>query len=200
METPKEPENYPTDPDECRTMNFPPEMPQEPETFSSDSDEHRGKKMLPGISVFKGETLPKPKQVSKEAAQLIAAANDASIRAAIAKKAAGYGFCSGEIAEAAAEDAVAARDAVKAAGIIEQKSGRSNGLMSGIDAAYRVLVEQGRSMRAKEILQIATENQYCELHGFTPDATISAAMETEIKRKGDASRFVKIGKGLFIAR
>jgi hypothetical protein len=188
---PKKPKQkvVPNDEGEHRDMNFPSEIPTSSEDTSAKEQ-------------FDNEykTHPVKQFPAKEAAQLVAAANDASIRAAIAKKAAGYGFCSDEIAEAAAEDATAARDIVKAAGIIEQKSGRSNGLMSGIDAAHRVLIEQGRPMRAKEILKIATDNQYCELHGFTPDATISAAMETEIKRKGDTARFVKVGKGLFIAR
>jgi hypothetical protein len=49
----------------------------------------------------------------------------------------------------------------------------------------------------EEITQLAQERGYCELHGCTSDATISAAMETEMKRKSDASRFAKADKGLF---
>lgn len=156
------------------------------------------------IPAFQDGYEPKNKKNKKagnaDSAQLIAAAREASIRASIAKKAAGYGFCTNKIAEAAAKDADIASDAMKAAGIIEKRGGHTNGMMSGLDAAHKVLQEQGRPMRAKEILKIATENQYCELHGLTPDATIAAAMETEIKRKGETARFAKFGKGLFIAR
>jgi hypothetical protein len=53
-------------------------------------------------------------------------------------------------------------------------------------------------MRAKEITQLAQERGYYELHGATLDATISAAIETEMKRKGETSRFAKADKGLFV--
>ena len=72
--------------------------------------------------------------------------------------------------------------------------------VSGLDAAHRVLSESGRPMKAKEIIETAMQNGYCDLKGATPDLTISAAIQREIKAKGDASRFVKAERGLFAAR
>ena len=53
-------------------------------------------------------------------------------------------------------------------------------------------------MRVKEIAEIALVNGYCKLKGATPEFTISAAIQREIK--SGSSRFVKTGKGLFAAR
>jgi len=78
------------------------------------------------------------------------------------------------------------------------KGGKPNGLLSAIDAAHRVLSEFGRPMRVREILEIALANGYCDLKGATPEFTISAAIQREIK--SGSSRFVKTGKGLFAAR
>ena len=80
------------------------------------------------------------------------------------------------------------------------KSVKPDGLLSGLDAAHKVLVESGRPMRVKEIAEIAIANGYCKLNGATPEFTISAAMQREINRLGDASRFVKAERGLFAAR
>jgi hypothetical protein len=147
------------------------------------------------------ETLPKkqlpPKVTGDAAAQLLAKARAATIRANTARRAFEYGFCSEKIVEDAERDAETARMDVRTAGITERKGGHTIGAMSGLDAAYKVLQEEGRPMRAKEITRIAQERGYCELRGRTPDATISAAMETEMKRKGKDSRFTKVNKGLF---
>jgi len=80
------------------------------------------------------------------------------------------------------------------------KSVKPDGLLSGLDAAHKVLVESGRPMKVKEIADIAIANGYCKLAGATPEFTISAAMQREILQKGAASRFVKPERGLFAAR
>jgi hypothetical protein len=67
-----------------------------------------------------------------------------------------------------------------------------------LDATYKVLQKEEEPMRAKEITQFAQERGYYELHGATLDATISAAMETEMKRKDEIFRFAKADKGLFV--
>ena len=72
--------------------------------------------------------------------------------------------------------------------------------LSGLDAAHRVLTESGCPMKAKEIIETAMENGYCDLKGATPNLTIYAAMLREITTKNESSRFVKTGKGLFAAR
>ena len=80
------------------------------------------------------------------------------------------------------------------------KGGKSNGQMSGLDAAFQVLVETGRAMKVGEIADIALTKGYCKLNGATPELTISAAIQREIKAKNGSSRFVKAGTGLYAAR
>ena len=80
------------------------------------------------------------------------------------------------------------------------KSVKPDGLLSGLDAAHKVLVEAQRPMRVKEIAEIAIANGYCKLDGATPEFTISAAIQREIASTGDASRFVKPERGLFAAK
>jgi len=80
------------------------------------------------------------------------------------------------------------------------KGGKPNGLLSGLDAAHRVLTEAGRPMNAREITETAMRNGYCDLQGKTPVATISAAIQREIKVKQVDSRFVKADRGLFAAK
>ena len=80
------------------------------------------------------------------------------------------------------------------------KSVKPDGLLSGLDAAHKVLVEAQRPMRVKEIAETAIASGYCKLAGATPEFTMSAAMQREILTKGDASRFVKPERGLFAAK
>ena len=80
------------------------------------------------------------------------------------------------------------------------KGGKPNGMLSGLDAAYRVLTEARRPMHVKEIFETAMQNGYCNLRGATPSLTIYAAMQREIAAKGDDSRFVKEERGLFASR
>ena len=80
------------------------------------------------------------------------------------------------------------------------KNGRTDGLLSGLDAAHKVLRESRRPMKVKEIAEIALRNGYCKLNGATPEFTISAAMQREIKNAGNESRFIKAQRGLFAAR
>ena len=79
-------------------------------------------------------------------------------------------------------------------------SGKPNGMLSGLDAAHRVLSESERPMRVKEIADIALRDGLCGLQGLTPEFTISAVIQREIKTKNGDSRFVKTGRGLFAAR
>ena len=72
--------------------------------------------------------------------------------------------------------------------------------LSGINAAYKILVEEARPMKVKEITELAMQRGYCDLPGATPSATISSAIQREIKAKLEASRFVKTDKGMFAAR
>jgi len=80
------------------------------------------------------------------------------------------------------------------------KSVKPDGLLSAVNAAYKVLTDAGRPMRVKEIAEIALRDGLCGLQGLTPEFTISAVIQRDIKVKGDASRFVKAERGLFAAR
>ena len=72
--------------------------------------------------------------------------------------------------------------------------------LSGVDAAYQVLKDTGKPMKVKEIAEIALASGICKLKGATPEFTISAFLQREIKDKGQDSRFVKTGRGLFAAK
>ena len=93
-----------------------------------------------------------------------------------------------------AEDA---KDAAAEAGVSSKSGGRSNGMMSGKDAALRVLQEEGKPMRARELCDLAHRRGYCDMPGKTPWSTIAAALSTDINEKGENSRFKKVGPGLF---
>ena len=80
------------------------------------------------------------------------------------------------------------------------KTVREDGTVSGIEAALIVLREIGEPMNIKTIMEHINERGLARLQGLTPHATISAAIQRDIIKRGDDSRFVKAGKGLFAAR
>jgi len=70
--------------------------------------------------------------------------------------------------------------------------------MSALDAAHKVLVEISTPLNAKQITELVVTKGYCpNLKGATPHATISSALQREVKGKGSMSRFYKAGIGLF---
>lgn len=72
--------------------------------------------------------------------------------------------------------------------------------MSGLDAAAKVLGEAGDPLNCPAIVAAIFAAGYWQSNGKTPAATLHTAIITEIKKKGDASRFVKTGRGLFSVR
>jgi hypothetical protein len=183
--------------------------PKEPKK-TKDVTESKQKTVTGSVKERKKEIVPEKKPVSVSskptqkpvtnpdmAQRLLGTMREAVTRANVAKRAFEFGFCSKKDVEQAEKEAETARVDVRTAGISERKSGHTIGVMSGLDAAYKVLQDEGHPMRAKEILQLALQRGYCELRGATPAATISAAMDTEMKRKGKESRFAKAGKGLY---
>jgi hypothetical protein len=79
----------------------------------------------------------------------------------------------------------------------EAKSGR----VSAIDAAARVLAEEGKPMGCKELIgAMAAKGYWSSPGGKTPAATLYSALLREIDTKGDAARFVKTGRGTFTLR
>jgi hypothetical protein len=70
--------------------------------------------------------------------------------------------------------------------------------MSGLDAAAKVLQEQGTPMNAKEMIVAAEAKGYWKSPGGkTPHATLYSAIIREINTKGAESRFRKTERGRF---
>lgn len=65
----------------------------------------------------------------------------------------------------------------------------------GLDAAYRLLVEEGRPMTAIEMTKITIERGMWTPAGKTPSNTMYAGIFNEIKKKGASARFIKVEKG-----
>jgi hypothetical protein len=81
------------------------------------------------------------------------------------------------------------------------KAPKAEGKMSALDAAVKVLAEEGRPMTAKELIDaMAAKGYWTSPGGKTPEATLSAALGSEINKKGDASRFAKPAPGKFALR
>ena len=70
---------------------------------------------------------------------------------------------------------------------------RFKGQMSGLDAAYNILSESEKPLNG------AMEQGLWTPDGLTPAATLSGALQTDVK-KGDKARFVKVGAGLYAIR
>jgi len=69
-----------------------------------------------------------------------------------------------------------------------------------LEAAYHVLKEAKKPLTCHEIIYRAVKKKLHRSSGETPQNTLNAALATEIKNKGEKSRFVKVGRGLFAAR
>ena len=81
------------------------------------------------------------------------------------------------------------------------KAPKAEGKMSALDAAAKVLAEEGQPMTAKELIEaMAAKGYWTSPGGKTPDATLSAALGSEINKKGGASRFAKPAPGKFTLR
>jgi len=77
-------------------------------------------------------------------------------------------------------------------------TGGDGATMSGLDAAAEILEEAGEPLDCKTIVERAFEKGYWQSEGKTPAATIYSAILREIQKKGDAARFRKAGRGLFV--
>jgi hypothetical protein len=72
--------------------------------------------------------------------------------------------------------------------------------MSALDAAAKVLGEQGKPMNCHELIEEMSRKSYwTSPNGATPQATLYAAMMREVKTKGKDARFVKTERGKFAA-
>ena len=75
---------------------------------------------------------------------------------------------------------------------------KTNGKLSQLDAAVKVLTESGEPMTTKAIIEsMAAKGYWRSPGGATPWATLYSAIIREIAKKGDESRFIKIDRGQF---
>ncbi len=64
-------------------------------------------------------------------------------------------------------------------------------------AAYRILKKSDRPLSAQSITELALKHGYLQPKGRTPSQSMGAALYVDIKRLGDRSQFVQLGKNLF---
>jgi len=71
--------------------------------------------------------------------------------------------------------------------------------LSALDAAAKVLAEAKTPLNCKQMIEAMTAQGYWQPSqgGKTPANTLHAAIGTEIKKKGAAARFEKVGRGQF---
>ena len=70
--------------------------------------------------------------------------------------------------------------------------------LSALDAAAKVLAEEGRSMHCKELIEtMGAKGYWSSPGGQTPWATLYSALTREIGTKGAAARFQKVEAGKF---
>jgi short subunit dehydrogenase-like uncharacterized protein len=70
--------------------------------------------------------------------------------------------------------------------------------VSALDAAAKVLAENGAAMTTQAMIQaMAAKGYWTSPGGQTPAATLYSAILRELTTKGAQARFVKIARGLF---
>ena len=80
------------------------------------------------------------------------------------------------------------------------KAAKSDGKLSCIDAAAKVLAASKEPMTTKAMIeQMAAKGLWSSPNGQTPAATLYSAILREINTKGKESRFKKADRGLFKA-
>lgn len=72
--------------------------------------------------------------------------------------------------------------------------------MSWREAIEKVLSEETRPLHYSEISEQVLARGYYKTDGATPDATVNAQITSSIKRDGDRSPFVKVGRGVYALR
>lgn len=65
------------------------------------------------------------------------------------------------------------------------------------DVAYEILKAENRPLSPQEITERAKKQNLLASSGKTPEATMGAQLYTDIKKFGDKSRFVQLGKNKF---
>lgn len=80
----------------------------------------------------------------------------------------------------------------------EGEARQSDGKLSALDAAAKVLAEAGEPMTSKAMIDaMAAKGYWTSLGGQTPHATLDAAILREITTKGAEARFTQTDRGHF---
>jgi hypothetical protein len=70
--------------------------------------------------------------------------------------------------------------------------------LSALDAAAKLLAEEGRAMNCKEMIEaMAAKGYWTSPNGATPHSTLYSAILRELTTKGSAARFQKAQRGKF---
>ena len=138
--------------------------------------------------------------VTESIEQLRDAFKEADRRLRIARNAFQTGLIDNEKLRDTTSEYDEALAVLKAAGGKAGSGGRCLGQMSSLEAAYKILSESGKPMNARQICEMAIDSGYWEPQGTTPEATLSSAIITEMRKKGAASRFERVGRGLFTVK
>ena len=85
---------------------------------------------------------------------------------------------------------------MKQTGVISEVS-QNTIKLSFLEAAYNVLKKEGRPLSVSEITSIAISSGLILTKGKTPSATMGAQIYRDMKRRGEGSRFLKVGRGKF---
>ena len=81
------------------------------------------------------------------------------------------------------------------------KKAKTDGKLSALDAAAKVLAESGEPMTTKEMIEaMAVKGYWTSPAGATPDRTLYSALLREINTKGKDARFVKTERGKFAVK
>ena len=68
---------------------------------------------------------------------------------------------------------------------------------TALEATYKVLKEAETPLHYEEITRRVLESGLWQTRGKTPGATVNARLAVDIKRHGPASRFRRVGRGIF---
>ena len=78
------------------------------------------------------------------------------------------------------------------------KATKTDGKLSQLDAAVKVLTESGQPMTTKAMIEaMATKGYWTSPGGATPAQTLYSAILRELQKKGADSRFTKVDRGQF---
>jgi restriction system protein len=69
--------------------------------------------------------------------------------------------------------------------------------VDSLDASERILKEAGQPLHYKVITARIIKNKLWQSEGKTPEQTVNARLAVDIKKKGNNSRFIRIGPGIF---